>query len=1085
MRNCYLTKLTFALIFLLLLCWSVPVWALGGGAISATVAEDNIGFDVLLMDESTDWKKMGSLSFDQFLREKRMTLECAKPSTGSIKLKLVQRGGGGSHIDQIVLGGTNAVALNGTKEEGGLNKLSKSDLDLYHVNGGTAEFDFPFNGGTAELILSARIEGAIISKTPFQLPKENLYQQIDGDSKFYTYTLDSCTERVAVDGEIGEASGFQPYLREFVMPGSGHPPGYIYAWVLNNSDNLFVVLDTTPDNTLDGEKDYATVHVKTPQGVKSFRVSASENKWGRPGFTYTDKVGYQHKVYEFAIPLSQIGINVDNASGKVEFALEAYGTMAPLPPVNFLPRVDYSTPGQVNCIAQGDFNKDNHLDLVASDSNNSRVYLLTGSGNGTFTVEDPFDTGYAPTKMAVGLFDGDANLDLAVTGNSGVYVHLGHGDGTFENHVTYSTGTSPNTTVAGDVYGNDGIMDLVVTNSNSSNITLLAGNGDGTFSNITDIAVFPNGPTNMIEGDFDNDGNLDIAYTSYNIIAGSTNLTVLLQSEGGSFDVSHEYPVESPGGLTCADFDGDGVIDLAVTSWTTFGNPGKLYLFKGNGDGSFSNENMNHVDDSGAAGIVTGDFNRDGITSDMAVAYQYSDKISVFPGYGYTFNLSSSTDFATESSPTSMVAGDFNSDGTDDLALVYFQGSTVSVLLNSFGEMSDAEAVALDKGALSFSSIRGSNTAEDNIISNLSLPGAGSNGTTISWSSSNTDFISNGGTVNRPPSGQNDQRVTLTATLRKGALSDTVVFNLLVKANAPSGGGGGGGGGSSAVIPSVKSFGPVKDAADIAVHSEVSVTFNMDVEEVDLAGVKVVSSNGKEVNNVKAKLNGRTLVINHDPFSYDTKYTITIPAKAVKGKDGSYNSLITWSFTTVKEKKEEAVKLPFTDLPLDHWAYGYVKKLYEAKISGGYPDGTFRPEKNITRAEFTALLAKALGLPERVEGSRIFADVPESSWYYGSLQAAASAGLVKGYGGNLFCPDHNISRQEMTAMLIRALDLRRGAETLSFTDAEQIAPWAKDSVAIAVKEGLVSGYPDNTFKPLKNATRAEVGAMICRLLDKN
>ena len=67
-------------------------------------------------------------------------------------------------------------------------------------------------------------------------------------------------------------------------------------------------MDFTPDNTMDGVKDYAKVYAKTAEGLKEFKVSVPETGWGSPGFAYTNKASYQHKVYEFKIPFSQLGI---------------------------------------------------------------------------------------------------------------------------------------------------------------------------------------------------------------------------------------------------------------------------------------------------------------------------------------------------------------------------------------------------------------------------------------------------------------------------------------------------------------------------------------------------------------------------------------------------------------------------------------------------------------------------------------------------------------------------------------------------------------------------------------------------------
>ena len=82
----------------------------------------------------------------------------------------------------------------------------------------------------------------------------------------------------------------KPFFKEYSLTGSGHPSGFTYGWVAHDDKDLQVYLDFTSDNTMDGNKDYATVYAKTANGLKAFRVSMAEQKWGIPEFTYTERV---------------------------------------------------------------------------------------------------------------------------------------------------------------------------------------------------------------------------------------------------------------------------------------------------------------------------------------------------------------------------------------------------------------------------------------------------------------------------------------------------------------------------------------------------------------------------------------------------------------------------------------------------------------------------------------------------------------------------------------------------------------------------------------------------------------------------
>ncbi|MBE0466446.1 MAG: S-layer homology domain-containing protein [Candidatus Desulforudis sp.] len=173
----------------------------------------------------------------------------------------------------------------------------------------------------------------------------------------------------------------------------------------------------------------------------------------------------------------------------------------------------------------------------------------------------------------------------------------------------------------------------------------------------------------------------------------------------------------------------------------------------------------------------------------------------------------------------------------------------------------------------------------------------------------------------------------------------------------------------------------------------------------------------------------------------------------------------------------------FADVGADSfgWARDPVEVLAGAGIIRGVGDNRFEPGRPVTRAELICLLARALEL-EETPGSA-FTDVPAGAWYAGAVNAAAGAGLARGYADGGFRPEAPITRQELASMLVRALELDdTGSGALTFTDAEAVAEWAKNSVSAASAAGLVTGYPDGSFRPGSHATRAETAAMVCRAL---
>ncbi|MFA5882153.1 MAG: S-layer homology domain-containing protein, partial [Eubacteriales bacterium] len=182
----------------------------------------------------------------------------------------------------------------------------------------------------------------------------------------------------------------------------------------------------------------------------------------------------------------------------------------------------------------------------------------------------------------------------------------------------------------------------------------------------------------------------------------------------------------------------------------------------------------------------------------------------------------------------------------------------------------------------------------------------------------------------------------------------------------------------------------------------------------------------------------------------------------------------------------------FADI-LSHWARNDIQLMFDKGIVKGMTANSFAPDANITRAQFATLLVKALGLAESQTVSGVFKDVKSNAWYRGTVEAAAAHGLVVGYANGTFGPDGKITRQEMAAMVAKALKVGGKTVTLSsgeaaqlvskFSDKQQIGSWAQDSVAIAVKEGIITGRTATTFVAKANATRAEGTVMIKKVLE--
>jgi hypothetical protein len=204
----------------------------------------------------------------------------------------------------------------------------------------------------------------------------------------------------------------------------------------------------------------------------------------------------------------------------------------------------------------------------------------------------------------------------------------------------------------------------------------------------------------------------------------------------------------------------------------------------------------------------------------------------------------------------------------------------------------------------------------------------------------------------------------------------------------------------------------------------------------------------------------------------------------------SINNIARMSLSHFSEYALIGYNKSFADVS-GHWAQGTVELLASKHIISGVDANNFAPNRNITRAEFAALLQKMLGLTAKT-GQAAFKDVQAGTWYYDAVQAAYQAGLVKGRSAGVFDPQANITRQEMAAMIVRTLNYLGVTTSLSqdqasatlgqFADQASIAPWAREAAAVAATKGIISGRSGGNFAPTANATRAESATMLYNLI---
>ncbi|MFC3846609.1 S-layer homology domain-containing protein [Paenibacillus sp. GCM10012304] len=181
------------------------------------------------------------------------------------------------------------------------------------------------------------------------------------------------------------------------------------------------------------------------------------------------------------------------------------------------------------------------------------------------------------------------------------------------------------------------------------------------------------------------------------------------------------------------------------------------------------------------------------------------------------------------------------------------------------------------------------------------------------------------------------------------------------------------------------------------------------------------------------------------------------------------------------------VSKSFADVPSSHWAADVIQELASKLVISGTSEQTFEPESKVTRAQFTALMARALQL-KTANSSTSFQDVQPSDWFAPEVASAVQAGIVNGRETDKFEPNSLVSREEMTAILMRSYRLLHGktdpAAAPSFSDEAAIGQWVLADVKAATALGLVQGRSEGQFEPQGFATRAEAAQVLYRLLSK-
>ncbi len=361
----------------------------------------------------------------------------------------------------------------------------------------------------------------------------------------------------------------------------------------------------------------------------------------------------------------------------------------------------------------------------------------------------------------------------------------------------------------------------------------------------------------------------------------------------------------------------------------------------------------------------------------------------------------------------------------------------------------------------------------DNVTSKLTLPSqykiCG-----VTWKSSDDSVISADGSVNRKAK---DKTVTLTATLSLGKNSAERTFVVTVPKLEPS-----------FVLNEINST-----------ESWLRVKEIITVDYYDFFESTLIGSDYSKIKNTDSVFKG---VVSNLPYTNFNELTAALadsvsrtynaenkqsgssrPSGGSKGTSGG-SSVITTPIE-IDKTSNDAATISFTDVTAEHWAYDAVSELSSIGTINGYEDNSFRPQANITRAEFIKMVSSLSDDVEKTNLDTQFTDVMPTDWYFTAVADAAAKKLINGADG-YFMPYENISREDSVLIIYRLLSAKGTAPRGNriFADRKDISEYAKQAVGAMGAAGIVDGNGDNMFLPKNKITRAEAAQLLYNALVK-
>ena len=277
--------------------------------------------------------------------------------------------------------------------------------------------------------------------------------------------------------------------------------------------------------------------------------------------------------------------------------------------------------------------------------------------------------------------------------------------------------------------------------------------------------------------------------------------------------------------------------------------------------------------------------------------------------------------------------------------------------------------------------------------------------------------------------------------------------------------------------------------------TSASLSFPADVAIDALANLFIADAFNHRIRRVDACTGTITTVAGSGPvgpgegsFSGDggpaASATLNLPDSVTV--DTSGNLFIGDSHNHRIRKVEGGGAATFCDVPPDHWAWQFVEAIFTAGLASGFPDGTYRPDNPVTRAEMAVFLKKGIHgssyFPPSPDGSHPFSDIA-GHWAEAWIEDLYDEGFTSGFPDGTYRPQNQVTRAEMAVFLKKAIHgsaYTSPAPDGSHSFSDVAGHWAEAWIEDLYDEGITSGYPDGTYRPENQVTRAEMAVFLVR-----